>query len=99
MHSVTVKKHNNEIIVQVIGDFDYSVHREFRNAYRYEPPASHFVIDFARTKNMDSSALGMLLLLREYAGGEKSAVKVINLNEKLKTIFNIVRFEQLFQIK
>ena len=47
---------------------------------------------------LDSSALGMLLLLRDHAGGDDSAIKILHCNDDVKKILTISNFGQLFQI-
>ena len=39
---------------------------------------TRIVVDFSKTDYLDSSALGMLLLLREHAGGESSDITISN---------------------
>ena len=64
----TKSKERNEIILDIQGDFTYVLHRDFREAYRDEPPGFTYIINLFKTEYMDSAALGMLLLLREHAG-------------------------------
>ncbi|MEC9085422.1 MAG: STAS domain-containing protein, partial [Pseudomonadota bacterium] len=53
------------LTICVEGRFDFSTHQSFRDAYEHsEPTVSHYVIDLSDTTYLDSSALGMLLLLR-----------------------------------
>jgi anti-anti-sigma regulatory factor len=47
---------------------------------------------------MDSSALGMLLLLRDYAGGDNAKVVLQNCGPEIKNIFEISNFEKLLTI-
>ena len=47
---------------------------------------------------LDSSALGMLLLLRDHAGGDTANIKIVNCNPDVKKILTISNFEQLFSI-
>ncbi|MEB0155953.1 STAS domain-containing protein, partial [Pseudomonas sp. CCC3.2] len=47
---------------------------------------------------LDSSALGMLLLLRDHAGGENSKISLINCNKDVGTILTISNFSKLFKI-
>ena len=44
-------------------------------------------------------ALGMLLLLRDHAGGDGSNIRIINCNPDVKKILAISNFEQLFNIQ
>ena len=50
------------------------------------------------TSYLDSSALGMLLLLRDHAGGDNAKIKIINCNSDVRKILSISNFEQLFTI-
>ncbi|WP_028294680.1 STAS domain-containing protein [Oceanobacter kriegii] len=90
-----------ELTIQVSGRFDFSAHQAFRDAY--ETPASSgvrkFVVDLSGTSYLDSSALGMLLLLRDHAGGDTAEVSIVNCNQDVKKILAISNFEQLFAIQ
>ena len=89
-----------ELTIKIDGRFDFSAHQEFRDAYENVPAAvSSYVVDMAGTSYLDSSALGMLLLLRDHAGGDNSDVKIINCNKDVRKILTISNFEQLFQIQ
>ena len=50
------------------------------------------------TTYMDSSALGMLLLLRDHAGGDTAEVQVVNSNSDVRKILGISNFDKLFDI-
>lgn len=88
-----------ELTVQVSDLFDFTLHREFRQAYE---DAGHvyptYVIDLRSTTYMDSSALGMLLLLREYAGGEDADIRIVHCQPDIRKILNIANFHHLFRI-
>lgn len=61
------------LTIFVDGRFDYSCHKLFKEAFvSANKAASVYEIDLSRVTYLDSSALGMLLLLRDHAGGEKS---------------------------
>ena len=60
---------------------------------------SRYVVDLNRTTYLDSSALGMLLLLRDHAGGDSAEIKIVNCNQDVKKILTISNFEQLFTIQ
>ncbi|HYQ53996.1 MAG TPA: anti-anti-sigma factor, partial [Pseudomonas sp.] len=44
------------------------------------------------------SALGMLLLLRDHAGGDDSDVRVVHASSDVRKILAISNFEKLFDI-
>ncbi|MCP1464709.1 MULTISPECIES: STAS domain-containing protein [Pseudomonas] len=88
-----------KLTIAIKGRFDFSSHQTFRDAYErfYKVPES-YVVDLKETTYMDSSALGMLLLLRDHAGGEESEVQVINTNPDVRKILAISNFDKLFDI-
>ncbi len=86
--------------IRVKGRFDFSTHQEFRNGYESAPAAAQtFVVDLREATYLDSSALGMLLLLRDHAGGDRAEVKIINCSADVRKILTISNFEQLFTIQ
>ena len=89
----------NELTVQIEGRFDFSAHQEFRDAYeKTDPSVNKYVIDMGRATYLDSSALGMLLLLRDHAGGDNANVRITKCNQDVRKILTISNFEQLFTI-
>lgn len=88
-----------ELVIRVSGRFDFSAHQQFRDAYEQLPaPPSRYRVDMQETSYLDSSALGMLLLLRDYAGGDNAEVTLANCNSDVRKILTISNFEQLFTI-
>ena len=58
----------NTLSIQVAGRFDFSTNAAFRSAYQgQERKGIKYRVDFCKTDYMDSSALGMLLNLKQYA--------------------------------
>ncbi|MGM8227509.1 STAS domain-containing protein [Cellvibrio sp. ARAG 10.3] len=95
----TVSADGNQVTIYIQGRFDFSSHQEFRAAYEKLPKTpTHFRVDLQGTSYLDSSALGMLLLLRDFAGGDKANIEIINCSADVKKILTISNFEQLFTI-
>ena len=67
---------------------------ENRGGSRFEA----LVVDLKDTTYLDSSALGMLLLLRDHAGGDESDVLVVHASSDVRKILAISNFEKLFDI-
>jgi len=96
----SVAANGTELTIRVDGRFDFSAHQEFREAYEtVTGDISQFVVDLGSTSYLDSSALGMLLLLRDHAGGDTAQVKIVNCNDDVRKILTIANFEQLFTIQ
>jgi len=87
------------LTISINGRFDFSAHQAFRDSYeKLSPTPAEIVVDMVDTTYLDSSALGMLLLLRDHAGGDNSSIKLHNCNEDIRKILTISNFEQLFTI-
>ena len=76
--------------------FDFTVHRDFHDACLGGRPARSCVIDLGEVNSMDSSALGMLLLLREHAGGERAEIRIVNAGTELRGTLRVAGFDKLF---
>lgn len=88
------------LTIQVAGRFDFSSHQEFRKLYESAPvDVKQYVIDMTDATYLDSSALGMLLLLRDHAGGDNASIRIVNSNPDVKKILTISNFGQLFTLE
>lgn len=83
----------------VDGRFDATCLDDFRQCYEESSEINKYVIDLKGTQHLDSSALGMLLVLRDFAGGNDANIQIINCTEDVKKIFAISAFSQLFDIQ
>ena len=81
------------------GRFDFNDHGDFREAYRQHSSNAHYAVDMNDADYMDSSALGMLLMLREYAGGDSAKIEIRGCKPEIKKILAIANFQKLFEIK
>ena len=87
--------------IAIDGRFDASSLDEFRRAYEDVDAndLQKYVVDLKDTVHLDSSALGMLLVLRDFAGGDHAKIVIDNCSPEVKKIFAISSFEQLFTIQ
>lgn len=87
------------LTITVQGRFDFSSLQMFRGAYeKVQPKPGSYVIDLKESEYLDSSALGMLLALRDYAGGDDSDLSIINCNSDVKKILVITKLDELFKV-
>jgi anti-anti-sigma factor len=89
----------NEVLIEVEGRFDFHMHAEFKDIYNNLPPSAGFIIDLAKTTFIDSSALGMLLLLREYVGENTHNIRIINSTEEVRKALSISNLDKLFSVE
>lgn len=95
---VSKSSDNRKVTVTIGKRFDFSLHREFRDAYSKEPASMEYIIDMRNTDYMDSSALGMLLVLREHAGDGAGKIRLTGCNEGIRQILDISNFNKLFHV-
>ena len=57
-----------------------------------------FLIDFDRTGYIDSSGLGVLVSLSKKIRENGGELRLANLNEDLRTLFELTKLDTLFQI-
>ena len=87
-----------QLTIFITGRFDFASHQDFRNAYENLNNVRNYVVDVKGTNYLDSSALGMLLLLRDHAGGEHSRIHLVNCSSDVIKILTISNFSKLFKI-
>ncbi len=99
--SSTLSADGKLLIIEAEGRFDASSLDDFRKCYENvtEDPPQAYVVDLKNAVYLDSSALGMLLVLRDFAGGEGANIAIRNCSPEVKKIFAISSFDQLFTIR
>lgn len=92
----------NGIYSVVLDDvFDFKRVEDFRKCYEQidMKNCNTVCIDFTHTRYMDSSALGMLLNVKNYFKPINAAVKIVSVNDQIRKILTISRFDQRFVIE
>lgn len=97
-----VRIDNGTATVRLSGRFDFNAHRDFRGAY--EPLVENvavkaLTIDLEGVDYLDSSALGMLLILREKAKQGGKALTLANARAGVRQVLDIANFGKLFQFE
>lgn len=84
------------------GRFEFSGHREFRRVSE-EMVATHGIneveVDLAQVDYLDSSALGMLLLLNKKCKEKQMSVSILNGKGIVADILRVAQFEKFFTIR
>lgn len=95
---ITATTSFDSVTIAISGRFDFSQNEAFRRAYEAHAAGTRFIVDMARVQYVDSSALGMLLLLRRHAGNTKEGVSLINSSKDVARVLEIARFNQMFTV-
>lgn len=96
-----VSARDGRAVIRLSGRFDFSVHREFREAVdrALEPRDVREVqVDLGSVAYLDSSALGMLLMLRDRARAASRTVSLANCRDGVRQVLDIANFGKLFPI-
>ncbi|MBU0603340.1 MAG: STAS domain-containing protein [Gammaproteobacteria bacterium] len=87
--------------ISLEGRFDFASHREFRDATEgllAQDAITTLTIDLGAVSYLDSSALGMLLMLRDKARAAKRDVSLANAHGPVRQVLEVANFQKLFRI-
>jgi anti-anti-sigma factor len=83
------------------GRFDFNSHRVFREATEQalsNGEVQTLNVDMAQVEYLDSSALGMLLMLRDKTKASNRRVTLVNCRGPVKQVLEIANFAKLFEL-
>src|ERR1700739_472270 len=98
--SVTMTRHGAVVVVDVEGQLIVGNRQELKQKVldELEKGERKFLIDFSRTGYIDSSGLGVLGSLSKKIREQGGELRLANLNDDLKTLFELTKLDTLFQI-
>ncbi|MDP5240291.1 STAS domain-containing protein [Uliginosibacterium sp. 31-16] len=88
-------------VLRLAGRFDFKAHREFRDAVDSllgQAGTRPLQVDLSEVSYLDSSALGMLLMLRDKAKAANKDVALIGVKGSVRQVLDIANFSKLFAI-
>lgn len=98
-----IKVHNNgdATTISICGRLDFNTHREFRLASEeaLKNGGGEILMDMDKVDYLDSSALGMLLLLRDKANNANRKLALLNCKGITQQILEVANFHKLFTIR
>lgn len=89
-----------EGVLSIAGQFDFGAHADFRAALEKIRSGgfTRFIVDLGAVEDMDSAALGMLLLFRDNVGGEKANIQIVRSRPEIREMLAMANFSKLFRI-
>jgi anti-anti-sigma factor len=91
---------NTKVEIIITGRFDFSLHQHFRDTYSTcKEKNVDFTLNLSETTYMDSSALGMILLLKDHAESCSGKVIISKPSESVNKILEIAQFHRLLTIE
>ncbi|MGH7458764.1 MAG: STAS domain-containing protein [Longimicrobiaceae bacterium] len=93
-------KDNGVLIVDVDGQLIVGNRQELKQKVldELDKGERNFLIDFSNTGYIDSSGLGVLVSLSKKIREQDGELRLVNLNEDLRTLFELTKLDTLFQI-
>jgi len=97
--TIKVTRLHDTLTIAISGEFNFNMRTEFRNGYEKQPPGiKKYILDFSAVTWMDSSALGMLMLLREAVGGNSADITIAGAKSGVLSILKVTQFHKVFKI-
>ncbi len=96
---VESKIHLDVLTIKIFGRFDFETHLQMREAINMvRAGLRQIVVDLSQTDYLDSSALGMLLVLRDKVADGKQGISIQGARSEVKKILEIANFDKLFTL-
>jgi HptB-dependent secretion and biofilm anti anti-sigma factor len=98
---VTLSLQNGNCTLFISGKFTFDIHRQFRQYSEQaldDPDCKQLDMDLSAVEYLDSSALGMLLLVKEKAASQGKKVRLKNATGTPLQILRTVKFDELFEL-
>jgi anti-anti-sigma factor len=100
--NLTIHKLPKPGALRLEGEFSFSSQQAFQEATQDladDPDVREISLDLSGLSHLDSSALGMLLILRERAKASQKQVILLNPPSQIAGLLRSVSFGKLFQIR
>lgn len=89
-----------QFVIAIDQRFDFSLHQQFREAYKsVTNQGLKYILDLSQAEYMDSSALGMILLLKDHVQLYSGSLTISKPSETVKKILEIAQFQRLMTIE
>lgn len=91
---------SNIEILRLPSRFDYSYHRQFGDLYTpllEEASCTEIILDFSQVEYLDSSALGMMVLLQKKSSGYNKKVKIKGARGTTDDILKMANMQKIFE--
>ncbi len=100
--TISNAKSGRKTIISIKGPLNFEMHSQFQATYQAEPEKEikgrRFVIDLSEAMYIDSSALGMLMQLRNKVGENAADIEIINARPEIRKTFSTANFQKFFKI-
>lgn len=92
---------SSQCTLSISGRFTFEIHRDFRKLSEQaldDPQCKQLNLDLGGVEYLDSSALGMLLLVKEKATAQNKSLRLKGAQGHTLQILQAVKFDTLFEL-
>ncbi|MEG3641102.1 STAS domain-containing protein [Magnetococcus sp. PR-3] len=89
--SFDVQTEGRVMTIQITGAFDYTLYSRFKRIFEIAPDDMQYILDMGQVDHIDSSGMGMLLVLKESTDGQQERVKLIHTPLTIRAILERVQ--------
>jgi anti-anti-sigma factor len=100
--SISVNVRDAVARITMTGRFDFEVHREFKDSYTGligNAVVREIEVEMNKVDYLDSSALGMLILMNDRAKNANKSVTLLNPSNVVAQVLEVANFGKIFNIK
>jgi anti-anti-sigma factor len=94
---IQISENRDTVTIQITGRFDFRLIKDFQQVLSRDP--RQWVVDLTTVDYVDSSALGMLLLLRERVGGDSLRVQLRGVRGQPRDVLLMAKFDRMFKLE
>lgn len=94
-----VENQSDVMVVGLQGALEVSLQQTLKSELeKVAAQQSDLVLDFSEVSFIDSSCLGALVSLTKVLRAERGDIKIVHLNDDVRSIFQITRLDRIFEI-
>lgn len=86
------------LVIAITGYFTMALQAEFRAAFESQPPYQRYVIDLKACEAIDSTGLGLLLILRDFSKLDAANLVIKQCPPHVAQVLQYSNFQTLFTI-
>ena len=99
---ISTREQGDAIIINLSNTFNFMEQAEFRKSYEGQKnsQARKYILDFRLVQFIDSSSLGMILLLNDHVSDTvRNKITLRNTSQNVQDIFKEANFHKIFHIE
>ena len=94
---IEIDKHDTTSTIRIAGRFDFQCIKDFQPALAHH--SAGWLVDLKAVEFLDSAALGMLLMLRDWAAGDNATVRIRLAAGQPREVLRMAKFDRLFALE